>query len=139
MGGVLAVGHGGSCRNKVFALLSDGGDDCDSGDPRLRCKIQFSTEYIPRSVHRYFSLVHGFADIPCAAALVAAQAHSSKADRAVVISSQNFLRSLGGACGLAVASALFSNTLFNKLPSPPSLPENTYNGIISSVFSVPDL
>lgn len=57
----------------------------------------------------------------------------------MVISSRNFLRSLGGACGLAVASALFSNTLANKLPHPPSLPTTTYDSIISSVFSVPDL
>lgn len=139
MGGILALGRGGGCRNKILALLSDGGDDCDSGDPRFRCRVNVSAEYVPRSVHSYFSLAHEFADISCAAALVAAQAHSSKADRAVVISSRNFLRSLGGACGLAVASALFSNTLFNNLPPPPSLPENTYDGIISSVFSVPDL
>lgn len=57
----------------------------------------------------------------------------------MVISSRNFLRSLGGACGLAVASALFSNTLVNNLPSPPSLPAATYDSIVSSVFSVPDL
>lgn len=70
---------------------------------------------------------------------MAAQAHSPKADRAVVISSRNFLRSLGGACGLAIASALYSNTLVDKLPSPPALPADVADRIKSSVFSVPDL
>lgn len=72
-------------------------------------------------------------------AFFAAQAHACKADRAIVISSRNFLRYLGGACGLAIASTLFSNTLVGNLPSPPFLPENTYHKIISSVFTVPDL
>lgn len=72
-------------------------------------------------------------------ALVAAQAHSPKADRAVVISSRNFLRSLGGACGLAIASALYSNTLVDKLPSAPAIPLDVADKIRSSIFSVPDL
>ena len=37
--------------------------------------------------------------------LVAAQAHSLKRDRAVVISARNFLRALGGSLGLALSSA----------------------------------
>ncbi|ROW07018.1 hypothetical protein VPNG_06641 [Cytospora leucostoma] len=71
--------------------------------------------------------------------LVAAQAHSEKKDRAVVISSRNFLRSLGGAVGLAVASALFSNTLVDHLPSAPTIPQPIADKIKASVFSVPDL
>ncbi|KUI57824.1 hypothetical protein VP1G_05190 [Cytospora mali] len=71
--------------------------------------------------------------------LVAAQAHSPKKDRAIIISSRNFLRSLGGAVGLAIASALFSNTLVNRLPSPPAIPQDVMDKIKSSVFSVPDL
>jgi len=43
--------------------------------------------------------------------LVAAQAHSSKEDRAVVISVRNFIRALGGAAGLAISSTIFSNVL----------------------------
>jgi len=43
--------------------------------------------------------------------LVAAQAHSAKEDRAVVISVRNFIRALGGATGLAVSSMIFSNAL----------------------------
>jgi hypothetical protein len=47
--------------------------------------------------------------------LVAAQAHSRKHDRVVVISVRNFLRSLGGAIGLALSSAVFSNVLSKTL------------------------
>ena len=43
--------------------------------------------------------------------LVAAQAHSAKEDRAVVISVRNFIRALGGAAGLAISSTIFSNVL----------------------------
>ncbi|KUI65773.1 hypothetical protein VM1G_01372 [Cytospora mali] len=71
--------------------------------------------------------------------LVAAQAHSPKKDRAVIISSRNFLRSLGGAVGLAISSALFSNTLVDRLPSAPAIPQSVMDKIKSSVFSVPDL
>lgn len=41
--------------------------------------------------------------------LVAAQAKSFKKDRAVVISTRNVLRSLGGAAGLAVGASILSN------------------------------
>lgn len=71
--------------------------------------------------------------------LVAAQAHSAKEDRAVIISSRNFLRSLGGAAGLAIGSALFSNTLIKKLPSSPTIPQAVADQVKASVFSVPDL
>ncbi|KAK7741839.1 hypothetical protein SLS53_004904 [Cytospora paraplurivora] len=80
-----------------------------------------------------------FAKLPMFPLLVAAQAHSEKKDRAVVISSRNFLRSLGGAVGLAVASALFSNTLVDQLPSAPTIPQPIADKIKASVFSVPDL
>lgn len=78
------------------------------------------------------------ADWSCAA-LVAAQAHSAKQDRAVVISSRNFLRALGGAAGLAIASALFSNTLVGHLNSITAIPANVADEIKSSVFSMPDI
>ncbi|KAF2703629.1 MFS general substrate transporter [Pleomassaria siparia CBS 279.74] len=69
--------------------------------------------------------------------LVAAQAHSSKADRAVVISARNFLRSLGGAIGLAISSAIYSNSLHSHLPS--SLPTSVTSSVYESTFSTPDL
>ena len=72
-------------------------------------------------------------------ALVAAQAHSAKQDRAVVISSRNFLRALGGAAGLAIASALFSNTLVAHLNSTSAIPADVADEIKSSVFSMPDI
>ncbi|KAK0652605.1 major facilitator superfamily domain-containing protein [Cercophora newfieldiana] len=69
--------------------------------------------------------------------LVAAQAHSPKQDRAVVISARNFIRSLGGAAGLAIASATFSNTIVNQMPK--GIPDQLAHRIREAVFEVPDL
>jgi MFS family permease len=69
--------------------------------------------------------------------LVAAQAHSLKRDRAVVISARNFLRALGGSLGLALSSAVFSNVLSNSLSVP--LPESVKNSILASIIRVPNL
>lgn len=72
--------------------------------------------------------------------LVAAQAHSLKRDRAVVISARNFLRSLGGALGLALSSAVFSNVLIKSLNAPnTSLPAAIKAEILASILRVPDL
>ncbi|KAF2089364.1 putative MFS transporter [Saccharata proteae CBS 121410] len=49
--------------------------------------------------------------------LVAAQAHVSTSQRAVVISARNFLRSLGGAFGLAIAASVLQNVLQHSLPT----------------------
>lgn len=49
--------------------------------------------------------------------LVAIQAHAPKSYRAVVISNRNFLRSLGGAIGLAVCAQLLQSTLKKNLPA----------------------
>jgi MFS family permease len=48
--------------------------------------------------------------------LVALQAHCSKEQRAVVISNRNFLRSLGGAVGLAVSAAVLQSSLKRAMP-----------------------
>ncbi|KAL1901434.1 hypothetical protein Sste5346_001839 [Sporothrix stenoceras] len=69
--------------------------------------------------------------------LVAAQAHSPKQDRAVVISARNFIRALGGSAGLAIASAVFSNTLLSSLPT--ALPASVRSSIAAAIFAVPDL
>lgn len=72
--------------------------------------------------------------------LVAAQAHSLKRDRAVVISTRNFLRSLGGALGLAMSSAVFSNVLSSALDSLSiPLPASVKSSILESILKVPDL
>lgn len=63
--------------------------------------------------------------------LVAVQAHCPKAQRAVVTSNRNFLRSTGGAVGLAVSSAILSNVL------KASLPERLLS-VASSSFAPPD-
>ena len=64
--------------------------------------------------------------------LVALQAHCPKAQRAVVTSNRNFLRSSGGAVGLAVSSAVLANVL--KASLPPRLV-----GVANSTFATPDL
>lgn len=48
--------------------------------------------------------------------LVALQAHAPKAQRAVIISNRNFLRSLGGAVGLAISAAVMQASLATALP-----------------------
>lgn len=63
--------------------------------------------------------------------LVALQAHSTKAQRAVVISNRNFLRSLGGAVGLAVSAAVLQASLKKALPA-------EFAGLATSTYSVPD-
>jgi hypothetical protein len=70
-------------------------------------------------------------------ALVAAQAHSSKQDRAVVISARNFIRAMGASIGLAVASSVFSNTLSRHLPD--DIPASLADHIRDTVFEVPDV
>ncbi|KAL3421986.1 hypothetical protein PVAG01_06142 [Phlyctema vagabunda] len=71
--------------------------------------------------------------------LVAAQAHSRKSDRAVVISVRNFLRALGGSIGLALSSAVFSNVLSKRLDSLSSpLPGTFKSEILASILRVPD-
>jgi MFS family permease len=68
--------------------------------------------------------------------LVAAQAHSATEDRAVVISVRNFARSLGGALGLALSSAIVSNVLASKTAF---LPDSVRSRILASTLHVPDL
>lgn len=47
--------------------------------------------------------------------MVAVQAQAKKADRAVVISTRNVVRSFGGAIGIAAGSTIISNTLLTDL------------------------
>ena len=62
--------------------------------------------------------------------IVAAQAQSRKAERAVVISTRNVLRSFGGAMGIAVGSLIVSNSLLKEidvqLKSPDLVLSSTY-------------
>lgn len=62
--------------------------------------------------------------------LVALQAHCSKDQRAVVISNRNFLRSLGGAVGLAISAAALQNSLKRAMPQ-------EFSSFISS-YDTPD-
>lgn len=72
--------------------------------------------------------------------LVAAQAHSKKGDRAVIISVRNFMRALGGSLGLALSSAVFSNVLKKSLASVSSpLPTGYVGEVLASLLSIPNL
>ncbi|CAK7243996.1 MAG: hypothetical protein STHCBS139747_005530 [Sporothrix thermara] len=62
--------------------------------------------------------------------LVALQAHTTKARRAVIISVRNFFRATGGAVGLAVAAAVLQAALRSSLP-----PEYAY--LASNAFYLP--
>ncbi|KAK5172769.1 uncharacterized protein LTR77_002889 [Saxophila tyrrhenica] len=64
--------------------------------------------------------------------LVALQAHCPKAQRAVITSNRNFLRSAGAAVGLAVSSAILANVLKGSLPS-------RLEHVASSTFAPPSL
>ncbi|KAF2623481.1 MFS general substrate transporter [Macroventuria anomochaeta] len=64
--------------------------------------------------------------------LVALQAHCTKAQRAVVISNRNFIRSLGGAIGLAISATILQNTLQKAMP-----PE--FVSLSQSAYHTPDL
>lgn len=66
---------------------------------------------------------------PC---LVAIQAHSPKALRAVVISNRNFLRALGGAVGLACSSQLLQSSLRKALPA-------ELRPLVASSYKLPDI
>jgi len=63
--------------------------------------------------------------------IISLQAHSPKAERAIVISIRNFLRCLGGAVGLAVSAALLQSTLKSSLPP-------QFQNLAHSVYSKPD-
>lgn len=64
--------------------------------------------------------------------LVALQAHSTKARRAVIISNRNFNRSAGGACGLAISAAILQAQLRSTLPT-------QYSNLADSPYSLRDL
>ncbi|KAJ5682137.1 MFS transporter [Penicillium maclennaniae] len=64
--------------------------------------------------------------------LVALQAHSTKARRAVIISNRNFNRSAGGACGLAISAAVLQAQLRSTLPT-------QYSSLADSPYSLHNL
>ena len=63
--------------------------------------------------------------------IISLQAHSPKAQRAIVISIRNFLRCLGGAVGLAVCAAILQNVLRASLPP-------QFRSLAKSTYTKPD-
>ncbi|KAL4897300.1 major facilitator superfamily domain-containing protein [Aspergillus ambiguus] len=71
--------------------------------------------------------------------LLAAQAHCRKAQRAAVISSRNFFRCLGGACGLAASAAILQRSLRSSLPTKYlHISDSTYSRPLKSDFPQSD-
>lgn len=71
--------------------------------------------------------------------IIALQAHSTKNDRAVVISVRNFMRALGGSAGLAISSAVFANALKSSLNKATAVPEDVKAGILAAILRIPDV
>jgi hypothetical protein len=63
--------------------------------------------------------------------IISLQAHSPKAQRAIVISIRNFIRCLGGAVGPAVSAAILQNTLRASLPE-------RFQDLAHSVYTKPN-
>lgn len=64
--------------------------------------------------------------------ITALQAHCPKSQRAVVISNRNFLRNLGGACGLAFCPLILQSSLKSNLPP-------QYQQFAGSAYSRPNM
>lgn len=62
--------------------------------------------------------------------LVALQAHSPESQRAVIISSRNFFRCAGGACGLAISATILQSGLRSHLPA-------DLKYVASSIYNLP--
>jgi MFS family permease len=72
--------------------------------------------------------------------IISLQAHSPKAQRAIVISIRNFIRCLGGAVGLAVSAAILQNTLRASLPERfQNLSHSVYTKPNYSLYSAADV
>lgn len=63
--------------------------------------------------------------------LVALQAHCERSQRAIIISNRNFLRSLGGAVGLAISALMLQTMLKRHMPA-------EFRYLADSAYSTPD-
>ncbi|KAI0026107.1 major facilitator superfamily domain-containing protein [Xylariomycetidae sp. FL0641] len=68
--------------------------------------------------------------------LNALQALTAAEDRAVVTSARNFMRSIGGAVGLAMSTSLLSNQVMREIAP---LPADMRRHIASDVMTIPDM
>ncbi|KAF2815647.1 MFS general substrate transporter, partial [Mytilinidion resinicola] len=67
--------------------------------------------------------------------LVLAQNQSRSEDRAVCVTTRNYIRALGASAGMAIGSGIFSRTLKTSIPK--TLPKSTTRAILRSIFSAP--
>lgn len=74
--------------------------------------------------------------------MVAAQAHSRKSQRAVVIGTRNVIRSFGGALGIAIATLIMSSSLLSEISKQRgllNLPLLFLNYLLANIYSHPSL
>ncbi|GEQ69305.1 hypothetical protein JCM33374_g2976 [Metschnikowia sp. JCM 33374] len=74
--------------------------------------------------------------------MVAAQANSRKAQRAVVISARNVIRSFGGALGTAISSLIITNSLLKDINAQAklsNLPHSYLEYMKANIYSHPDM
>lgn len=74
--------------------------------------------------------------------IVAAQANSTKAQRAVVISTRNVLRSFGGSLGIAISSLIITNSFIkeiNKQLHEENLPHDYLYSLKNSIYARVDM
>ncbi|TAQ90467.1 hypothetical protein B7494_g1209 [Chlorociboria aeruginascens] len=84
----------------------------------------------------YLQNVRGY-DPVVSASLVALLAHSRKADRAVVNSLRNFLRTIGGSVGLTICGTILNNILKSHLS--PYIAASDIKRLTSSVYALSSL
>lgn len=74
--------------------------------------------------------------------MVAAQANSKKAQRAVVIGTRNVIRSFGGALGISCSSLIISNSILREINSnydTSPLPSSFLSYLKNNIYTLPDI
>ena len=93
----------------------------------------FYSRTTPISVICVVGFVQGLGTGGCfQPSLVAILAHSRRADRAVLSSLRNFLRTMGGTLGLTIAGTILSNTMRTRLGN--QLSSNTIDQLATSTY-----
>ncbi|KAL1870815.1 hypothetical protein VTK73DRAFT_2407 [Phialemonium thermophilum] len=84
-----------------------------------------------------FSIVEGAGiGLTLQPTLVGMYANGRSEDRAVITGLRNFIRTIGGACGLVVSGAILSNTLTNRLSRAGFISQATIAQLTSSTYAL---